>query len=113
MWRVLRRVARWVRDTFAAGAEERRFRILESEMRALQSEMEHTLAKWALRSATDARRRLREAEKAHDQIPEQLSLMPPSPQQNRAAWKAQVRQQIERTHHAPPRHQPPAEEETG
>jgi DNA anti-recombination protein RmuC len=56
---VLGHLLRRVRDTFAAGAAERRFRQLESDTRELLHEIDATLEKLAIRAATNAKRRAR------------------------------------------------------
>lgn len=82
---------RRVRDAFAPGAAERRFRRLESDVRDLLVEIDSTMEKLAVRAATDAKRRSRaaaaalEAEEAPAVAPE----APPS--DDLAARKAAAR----------------------
>lgn len=68
---------RRVRDTFAAGKAEQRFRELESQTRQLLAELEHSLSKDAIRRATDARRLARA--RAKDDEGEQVEMLPPPP----------------------------------
>lgn len=83
------RLIRRVRDTFAAGAAERRFRELESQTRSILEEIDHALNKWAIAKATDARRKTRALAKETDPgrtMPDQVFTGPEA----RAAWKAQT-----------------------
>lgn len=65
-------VLRRVRDAFAPGAAERRFRVLEAECRALLEEFDAMAERIAVRHATEARRKARETArtvKAAEEVP--------------------------------------------
>ncbi len=58
---MLRHVLRRLRDAVAPGRAEARFRVLEAEARSLLLELEEVANRLALRAATEARRRSRDA----------------------------------------------------
>jgi hypothetical protein len=94
---MFRRWLRRVRDTFVAGAAERRFRLLEAETRDLLVEMQQVMEKLARAAATDARRRSRQIEaelklRTMMQGGETDALTPAEPQHlTREQRKAQLR----------------------
>lgn len=101
-----------VRDTFAAGAAERRFRALEADCRELMFEFDEVLTKAARRAATEARAKKREI--AREQ-PAEVAATAPTRPASRAEWKAQMRAGLAarrnpRLIQPPPSDEPPPEE---
>lgn len=97
---MLGQLLRRVRDAFAPGAAERRFRALESEARELLHEIDATLEKLAIRAATNAKRKARATRRdLQDETEEVAEAAPPPPMDRKAAIRARLAARGTMIHH--------------